>query len=133
MPHAGSWPPGIVWLAIIDSPVSFTVIAESKKSVFRIVSLPAVRAHQEAAPLCPQTVVWFRDCKARTAAARDQKHPKRTIGDLRLAGATLGHYLPSSTITATLFLRLFDCSTFLRSRRALGVTSTNSSSAMNSI
>src|SRR6266550_6684240 len=120
-------------LAVVDAPISFPMIAELKQSVFGVVPFPAIRTHQEPAPLCALPVVLLGNCEARAAAARDQKHPKGAFRALRLGRMTLGHYLPSSTITATLFFRLFDCRTFLRRRRALGVTSTNSSSAMNSI
>jgi len=120
-------------LAVVHAPVSCAMIAELEQAVLWIMPLSATRTHQEAAPLCALPIVLFRNGETGTAATRDQKHPKGAFCALRLGRAMFGHYLPSSTITATLFFRLFDCKIFLRRRRALGVTSTNSSSAMNSI
>src|SRR4051812_28451140 len=61
------------------------------------------------------------------AGFRDSR--RDTGATLRVAARL--HY--SSTVAYELFLRRFACRTFLRMRKNLGVISTNSSSAMNSM
>lgn len=110
------------------------MVAELEQAVLGIMPLPAIWTNQEAMPLGTAMVVFFGDRKADTATAGDQKHAQRIIRDERLTLALLRHYGVSSTMTApVLFLRRLACKVFLRKRRDLGVISTNSSSAINSI
>jgi hypothetical protein len=66
----------------------------------------------------------------RLAASLGMQHRGRR-GKPRLHGS-FDNRQPSTAAIEPLF-RLLDCRTFLRKRRDFGVTSTNSSSAMNSI
>jgi hypothetical protein len=110
------------------------MVAELEQAILGIMTLPAIWTNQEVMPLCTSAVVFFGDRKADTATAGDEKHAQRLIRDDRLTLALLRHYGVSSTMTApVLFLRRFACKVFLRKRRDLGVISTNSSSAINSI
>ena len=110
------------------------MVAELEKAIPGIMTFPAIWTNQEATPMSTFTVVFLGDRKADTAAARDQKHAQRLIRDDRLTLALLRHYGVSSTMTApVLFLRRFAGKVFLRKRKDLGVISTNSSSAINSI
>src|SRR3954462_7181249 len=128
-----------------------------EEAVFGIVALAAAWAFEIAAPGGALVIVVFGDREGGAATARDQEHAERRRGFLsnclgpislrgakatRLrdsrgdAGATPGLvplFHNSSSTAIVLFLRLLACRTFLRRRRDLGVISTNSSSAINSI
>src|SRR5579864_9607738 len=77
-------------------------------------------------------IVVFRYRERGSATAGHKKHAQRRFLLRTLFG--LGMVLhDSSTVANEFFLRRLDCSVFLRSRSDLGVISTNSSSAMNSM
>src|SRR5437879_2222117 len=77
-------------------------------------------------------VVILSDGKGCSATARHQEDTQRRFLFRALFGLLLALH-DSSTVAKELFLRLFDCKVYLRSRSDLGVISTNSSSAMNSM
>src|SRR5579864_2316082 len=125
-------------LALIDLPIAFGVESDLEQPVLGVVALAASGAGKITAPGRALMIIVLGDGKGCAAAAWNQKHAQGRGTFLALASGFgffgLAAFLhDSSTAARALFLRLFDCSTFLRKRSALGVTSTNSSSAMNSI
>src|SRR6202163_2187238 len=103
-----------------------------QQAVFGVVPLPAAGTDEIPVPRRALMIVILRHGKRRPATAWNQKHAQRRLSFRPLFGLAL---LPhdSSTVAYEFFLRLFDCRVFLRSRSDLGVISTNSSSAMNSM
>src|ERR1039457_3261931 len=112
--------------------VSLRVESHLQQPVLGIVSLPTTGTDQIATPGGTLMIVGLRYGKRCPATAGDQEHAQRRLTFRTLFGLALARH-DSSTVANELFLRLFDCRVFLRSRSDLGVISTNSSSAMNSM
>lgn len=70
--------------AIIYFPITFTVIAEMKKPVLRIMPFTASWTFEITAPRCSLAVVILRNGKRCPATARDEKH-------FKLLGFVLSH------------------------------------------
>jgi hypothetical protein len=119
-------------LTLIHLPVSSALKAELENTVLGIVTFGAPGTFQIASPRCALLIILLRNRKARAAATGNQVQLQVGIG-LRNWLAAACHQRSSSAIAIELRLRLLACKTFLRNRSDLGVTSTNSSSAMNSI
>src|SRR5947209_2073721 len=125
-------------LTLIYFPITLAVVPHLQEPVPGIVPLPAARANQIAAPVRALLIIFFRNRKRGSATARDEKHARTLFLGVLHSRIALRHWTlvslyDSSTAASALFFRLFACSTFLRKRKNFGVTSTNSSSVMNSM
>src|ERR1035438_2266596 len=140
----------------------FLLIIERQQTIARIVAFPAIGAGNKTADVHSAVIVIRRNRKACPATARDQEHPQ-TANRIVLHCASLhrnqlhfnqqpkwlvrnarvvtglcpvqpaGRVYPSTVASVPFFFRWFDCKNFFLNRNAFGVTSTNSSSATNSI
>src|SRR6266404_2557756 len=116
--------------AAVHLPKAFLRIAHSQNPVLRIMTLAAIRTGKEAADMRALAVEVLGNGKSRAATAWDEEHAGMLLLFLTLFDPLL-HQLSSTVAKA--FLRLFSWRPFFRRRSDLGVTSTNSSSAMNSM
>src|SRR5436305_5006003 len=123
-------------LTTINFPEALPVVIHAQDAVLGIVTLSTSGTWKEAADMGALPVEIFGNREGRAATARDQKH----AGERFLIFSRLSDLLhkifsdqPSVTIAIGPRFRLLACRTFFRSRSALGVISTNSSSAMHSI
>jgi len=117
----------------VHFPVAFPLVPHLQQPVARVMPLATGRTHQKPAPLAALAVIILRNREGGAATAGNQMHPGQRRASFELSPRLFHDYVLSSTAMSALFFRLFDCKIFLRIRRDLGVISTYSSSAMNSI